>query len=327
MTEFNTVNANFASNNVTKFPLTINADGDGSGIVVIDGIECNLPCTREYANNTEILLTTRPNNNSNFVTWAGPCSGSTTFCQVSMNQSQSITITFNQLPPVPIADLEFIGLQDFYRVGEIVKLDLVEHIDIAAIYPRLNLWVGIEAPNGLRYYMTELPLEPFSFSPQPFRNDIISYELIGKETIYPLLYFTVPPGIGGEYRFFATLSEANTKLDNLLFTQSSNLAIANTTLGNTLNPSVLPTTPSILTMFVGEDLELMVDSDITFDAVLSSCSVLDAKIVQTYASISNTNNNVSCYLRALNPGETVLTTTDKYDNSSKVIITVKEIKL
>jgi len=327
MNKVKNVNANFAVNSIAKFPLSINADGNGLGVVIIDGIECNLPCIREYADSTEVALTTRPANNSSFVNWTGPCSGSTTFCQITMNQPQSVAITFNQLPSVPVADLEFIGLQNFYRVGEIVKLDLVEYIATDPIYPRLDLWLGIEAPDGLRYYMTELPLEPFSFSPQPFRNDIISYELIDIETIYPLLYFTVPAGIGGEYRFFATLTEANTSLDNLLFTQNSNTAIANTTLGNTLNPSVLPTSPAILTMFVGEDLELMVDSDITFDAVLNSCTVLDATVLQTYAAISNNNNIVSCYLRALNPGNAVLTTTDKYGNSSKVVVTVKEVRL
>ncbi len=327
ITESNNINANFAANNIATFPLSISIGGNGSGVVVIDGLECNLPCVQEYANNTEVLLTTRPDSNSNFVNWAGSCSGSTTFCQVTMNQPQSLVITFNQLPPVPVADLEFVGLKNFYRVGEIVKLDLVEHIVIDPIYPRLDLWIGIEDPTGLRYYMTELPLEPFAFSPQPFRNDIINYELIDKEIIYPVLYFEVPAGIGGEYLFFATLTEANTELDDLLFTQNSNTAIVNTTLGNTLNPSVLPTSPSILTMFIGEDLELMIDSATTFDAVLNSCTILDSYIVQTYATISNNNNTVSCYLRALNPGDTILTTTDRYGKSSKTLVTVKEVRL
>ncbi|HHB93131.1 MAG TPA: hypothetical protein ENK59_07985 [Thioploca sp.] len=326
MLESSNVNANFAIDNIATFPLSISLEGNGSGVVVIDGLECNLPCVREYANNTEVLLTTRPANNSNFVNWTGPCSGSTTFCQVTMNQPQSIVITFNQLPPVPVADLEFVGLQSFYRVGEIVKLDLVEHIVNKPIYPRLDLWIGIEDPNGIRYYMTALPLEPFTFSPQPFRNDIISYELLDKEIIYPVLYFEVPAGIGGEYLFFATLTEANTELNDLLFTQNSSTAIVSTTLGNTLNPSVLPTSPGILTMFIGEDLELMIDSATTFDAVLNSCTILDAEIVQTYATIS-TNNTVSCYLRALNSGDTVLTTTDRYGKSSKTLITVKEVRL
>ncbi len=327
ITESINVNANFAIDNIATFPLSISIDGNGSGVVVIDGLECNLPCIREYANNTEVLLTTRPDDNSNFVNWTGPCSGSTTFCQVIMNQPQSLAITFNQLPPVPVEDLEFVGLQGFYRVGEIVKLDLVEHIITEPIYPRLDLWVGIEDPEGTRYYMTALPLEPFSFSPQPFRNDIISYELIDKEAIYPVLYFEVPAGIGGEYLFFATLTKANTDLDDLLFTQNSNTALINTTLGNTLNPSVLPTSPSILTMFIGEDLELMIDSDTTFDSVLNSCTILDAEVVQTYATISSNNNTVSCYLRALNPGDTVLTTTDRYGKSSKTLVTVKEVRL
>ncbi|MFK5970007.1 MAG: hypothetical protein QM487_07825 [Candidatus Marithrix sp.] len=325
--ESSNVNANFAIDNVAVFPLSINLEGNGSGVVVIDGLECNLPCVREYANNTEVLLTTRPDNNSSFVNWTGPCSGSTTFCQVIMNQPQSLVIAFNQLPPVLVADLEFVGLKNFYRVGEIVKLDLVEHIANEPIYPRLDLWIGIEDPDGLRYYMTALPLEPFTFSPQPFRNDIISYELLDKEMIYPILYFEVPAGIGGEYLFFATLTEANTELDDLLFTQNSSTAIVNTTLGNTLNPSVLPTSPGILTMFIGEDLELMIDSTTTFDAVLNSCTILDAEIVQTYATISNNNNTVSCYLRALNSGDTVLTTTDRYGKSSKTLVTVKEIRL
>ncbi|MBE9562042.1 MAG: hypothetical protein IMF12_04170, partial [Proteobacteria bacterium] len=319
------VSASFAIENIVQFPLTINADGNGSGIVVINDIECSLPCTQEYPDGTEVILTTRATSNSSFANWTGPCSGSATFCQIAMNQAQSLTITFNQLPPIPISDLEFIGLESFYRAGEIVKLDLVEHITTEPIYPQLDLWVGIEDPNDLRYYMTELPLEPFSFHPQPFRNSITNYELIDKDSIYPLLYFEVPPGIGGEYKFFAVLTEADTGLDELLFTQNSNTVTAITTLGNTLNPSVLPTAPEMLTMFIGEDLELMINSETTFDAVLSSCTISDATIVQTYASISNTKNTVSCYLRALNPGDTVLTTTDRYGNSSKTLVVVKEV--
>ncbi|MCK5877103.1 MAG: hypothetical protein KAG43_05670, partial [Candidatus Marithrix sp.] len=111
-------------------------------------------------------------------------------------------------------------------------------------------------------------------------------------------------------------------LNDLLFTQNSSTLTAKTTLGNTINPSVLPYAPERLTMFMGEDLELTIDSETTFDTVLNSCTILDTTIVQIYSAISDINNTVSCYLRALNSGQTVLTTTDRYGNLSETVIVV-----
>ena len=81
-----------------KFSLTANKSGQGTVTSSQAGISCGTDCTYVYDFNTVIALTASPAAGSTFVVWSGACSGTGT-CQVIMNQVQSVTATFNQLPP------------------------------------------------------------------------------------------------------------------------------------------------------------------------------------------------------------------------------------
>ncbi|MCK5718500.1 MAG: hypothetical protein KAH84_00975, partial [Thiomargarita sp.] len=264
-------------------------------------------------------------------------------CTVSMNKDQFITANFGvKLPTIipnpPVvsvepeiitpevtiynSDIEFVGLKESYNVGELLVLDLVEHLQVVPHFERVDLWVAIIAPTGDFYYMTNQPLQPFSSKPHPYRLNIISSQLMLNETRYHLLYFDVPVTANGTYKFYAVYNQAGADIDNLIFTQQSTLAYATTILQNNINPSIISTIPNILTMLVGEKLELMVDSNSSFNALLSACKISSTNIVQSQSGISSSGSGISCYLTALMAGEAILTTINKNGNSIETQIIV-----
>ncbi|RKZ74152.1 MAG: hypothetical protein DRQ57_11990 [Gammaproteobacteria bacterium] len=308
---------------VNQLTLTVNTEGTGFGTVRGEGIDCGSDCREFYPENTEVTLNAIPAADSAFAGWSGACSGTATACIVPFTEAQIVTANFILLTSSQTTELEFVGLKASYDVGELLTLDLVEHLNIAPRTSRVDLWFAVEYPEKTFHYMTELPLQPFSFTPQPYRRDIISSQLATTEMRHHLLYFDVPPGAGGSYHFYAIYNQAGADLSNLLFTQQSKLALASTELTNNINPSILSTPSDSLTMLVGEELELIVDSEMTFDAILSSCTVNPIEIVQSDTATSSSGNGVSCYLIALKPGNTTLSTTDKNGNTLQTLIVVK----
>jgi uncharacterized repeat protein (TIGR01451 family)/uncharacterized repeat protein (TIGR02543 family) len=81
-----------------QFPLTVAVVGSGSvgadtgavsGCTASTGV-----CTDDYDNGTLVTLTETPGAHYNFTGWSGACSGSTTTCQVTMDQARDVTATF-----------------------------------------------------------------------------------------------------------------------------------------------------------------------------------------------------------------------------------------
>lgn len=306
-----------------QYLLTVNKEGTGTGNITGTGIDCGNDCSEQYAENTIVMLNANPEADSILIGWRGACVGANP-CQVTMNQEQTVTASFERVQSNSATELEFLGLQEFYEVGEWITLDLQVYLQTPPHFPRLDLWVGIEAPDGTRYYMTELPFQPFSLTPQPYRRNIADRELLGQKMKYHLLYFDVPPGIGGTYFFYATHTEAGVSSSDMLFTQQSSRAFASTVLSNNLNPSILPTPPDRLTMLVDEELEVIIHSERTLDAILNNCTVSPPDIMQSYsAQSSNGSNSISCYLTALTPGSATLTTINQEGNISETRITVR----
>jgi uncharacterized repeat protein (TIGR02543 family) len=63
----------------------------------VGGIDCNDgggTCTQNYDNGTPVTLTATPNTNATFVGWSGACSGTSSTCQVTMDQARDVTATF-----------------------------------------------------------------------------------------------------------------------------------------------------------------------------------------------------------------------------------------
>lgn len=79
----------------TQYSLAIAQNGSGAGTVTGSGINCGNVCTDSYAPGTVVTLDATPASGSIFAGWAGAgCSGTGT-CTVTMNQSSSVTATFN----------------------------------------------------------------------------------------------------------------------------------------------------------------------------------------------------------------------------------------
>ena len=307
----------------TAVVLTINKAGMGTGTVTATGITCGAVCIGQYTLNTAVTLNASAASGSTFSGWQGACTGTTPTCQLVMNQNQTVSATFNgtstttdnpTIPPnssAPSELLEFVGLKEIYQVGELFILDLIEQVQTPLRAPRVDLWVAIEYPDQTFHYMTELPFQVVSTLPQPYRRNLPSIELTSREERYHLLYFDIPPNISGTYSFYAVYNQAGADLSNLLFTQQSAIAFASTFISSDINPTVLTTIPTTLSMIVGEKLELLVDSTANFDAILSTCQITPLGIVQSYSGLSSTGAGVSCYLTGLQSGDAVLTTTNK----------------
>jgi hypothetical protein len=86
---------------VDSFPLTLSKQGDGDGQITGEGIDCGNDCEEQYPPNTIVTLTALPAANSIFSNWGGACSGRGTnfsggppYCQLTMNQAQSVIVNF-----------------------------------------------------------------------------------------------------------------------------------------------------------------------------------------------------------------------------------------
>ena len=104
-------------------------------------------------------------------------------------------------------------------------LDLVELVE-SSRFERFDLWVAIQLPSGNLLFRTALLMVPFS--PQPFKTSVDS-----STKTHQLLDFEVPPGLGGEYTFYAVyVEDGKDPTKDGLFVQRSNVALKKTTLAN-----------------------------------------------------------------------------------------------
>ena len=123
----------------------------------------------------------------------------------------------NITSPILDADnsyIAFYGLDDFYRVGDKVDFQLVQKVQRNR-FERIDLWVAILLPNGNLLFRTDIPLMPFSPQPQAYKKSLESID-----TTETLLEFEVPPGLGGDYTFYAAyVNEGKSPVDNGLAIQ------------------------------------------------------------------------------------------------------------
>ncbi|HXO10711.1 MAG TPA: choice-of-anchor Q domain-containing protein, partial [Solirubrobacteraceae bacterium] len=89
---------------VPPVTLTVGTAGSGSGSVTTSpaGIDCGLTCSASFGEGTVVTLTATPAAGSTFTGWSGGgCSG-TGGCQVTMSAAESVTATFDTVPPVTL---------------------------------------------------------------------------------------------------------------------------------------------------------------------------------------------------------------------------------
>jgi DNA-binding beta-propeller fold protein YncE len=83
-------------------PLTVSADGTGSGSVVSSpaGIDCPADCAYFFEHGTEVTLAASPAPGSSFSGWSGACSG-TGECEVTVDAATEVAASFAEIPKPP----------------------------------------------------------------------------------------------------------------------------------------------------------------------------------------------------------------------------------
>jgi PKD repeat protein len=127
-----------------------------------------------------------------------------------------------------IAELAFVGLKDFYRVGERVEVDLRESLQVGSRFERVDIWVGVQIPRGDLLFKTDLAIKAFSSTPQAFRSDLET-----SEAIHRIFDFEVLSGMGGDYTLYALYVQTGSNpLTDAFSVRRSEMAIAKTHFAN-----------------------------------------------------------------------------------------------
>ena len=138
----------------------------------------------------------------------------------------------NTPPPdtTPIINqLNFVGLNSRHSVGS--QINARVNIVTPGRFGRFDLWVAITVPNVPGFiFLTGTAQQPvFTADALPFLRSLDTTLM----TDHSILEFKVPPGIGGDYTFYALLvEEGKNPLDNTREYDRSNLAIQMITLEN-----------------------------------------------------------------------------------------------
>ncbi|MCP4697241.1 MAG: PKD domain-containing protein, partial [Gammaproteobacteria bacterium] len=137
---------------------------------------------------------------------------------LEMLRSNLASFTFNLLG---LAEINFDGMQDFYEAGETVSITVTETEVTRS--ERVDLWVVVmQMPPRILWFRTSSPFIPFSPEPQVFKAGIEP-----SNTVHPVFEFEVPPGMEGEYIFFALYVRegANPLAEDISIIQRSNIAV------------------------------------------------------------------------------------------------------
>jgi len=122
--------------------------------------------------------------------------------------------------------IQFQSLKSTYNVDEKVVVELVESGSRAQT---VDLWIAIQLPTGDLLFKTRSPLFPFVSEPKPFKSSVFA-----QKTTQAILEFTVPPGMGGNYTFYALyVAEGQNPLtEGIEAVSQSNLVTQTVTLAN-----------------------------------------------------------------------------------------------
>jgi Fe-S cluster biogenesis protein NfuA len=104
ISEAKEVTATFNLKPVVKFALKVKKSGTGTGKVTSTpaGIDCGSTCEAEFAEGTKVTLAQSAAAGSEFIEWAGACTGSGS-CEVTISEAKEVTATFNLKPVVKFA--------------------------------------------------------------------------------------------------------------------------------------------------------------------------------------------------------------------------------
>lgn len=92
-----------------QFKLTYTKAGDGTGTVVINGINCSDSCEYNYNAGTPITITGTAGGSSTFAGWSGGLCTGTDACEFAMTEARAVTGTFTLNPPYHTLTIEKAG--------------------------------------------------------------------------------------------------------------------------------------------------------------------------------------------------------------------------
>jgi len=125
------------------------------------------------------------------------------------------------------------SIKTTYLVGDMLDIKLEVSIKESHLQ-QVDLWVIIKLPDqlseklGIRFfYITGDPANPYEARPVPFKRSLQQLD-----NTYTILSFEVPPDIGGEYIFYAFLTQEKSELDFLFSTLRSNVTEKKVILSN-----------------------------------------------------------------------------------------------
>jgi hypothetical protein len=131
-------------------------------------------------------------------------------------------------PTTTTASLHFTNIEPLYNIGDFVIIDLVENLQVATRFHRVDLWIAIELPDGSLLFMTANPFEPFSVEPQPFKSSLDT-----SKTTHQVLEFEVMPILlSGTYTFYAVYVKEGKNPMNSFLGLRSNIAMVKVVLSN-----------------------------------------------------------------------------------------------
>ncbi len=121
--------------------------------------------------------------------------------------------------------LQFTGMKTSYTAGDVLQISIEDFF--IKREKALDLWVGVQLPNGNFLYLTNQSDNPFSTTPTVFKASVSPDEIT--QTV---LNFTIPNGLAGNYTFYAIFNQPNHDINDLLHSLRSNIAQTQITLSN-----------------------------------------------------------------------------------------------
>ena len=130
--------------------------------------------------------------------------------------------SLRDVPVVPViievirprtGQLSFNAIQSTYSVGEVITVHLEETM---LREESLDLWVAVMDDDGQLLFLTE---SGFSDAPAAFKKLVPE-----NETSHPVLNFTVPEGLTGQYTLLAIFNTPGAGIEDLIHSLRSNIA-------------------------------------------------------------------------------------------------------
>ncbi|MFA7385534.1 MAG: hypothetical protein WCZ99_01150 [Candidatus Paceibacterota bacterium] len=175
---------------IPEFSVSVSKGGSGIGGITSDpsGITCGNDCSYSYESGTVITLTAITSPVSVFSGWSGACSGSSTTCQITMNENKTVTATFD---PMPFPTVNLQSSANTVPFGDSFTLSWTT--ENAYSCNAFGDWSGSRATSGLsEIQLSATGLHTFTLTCLNFVQDSTSDTVNVQSVAKPPVVFTKP---------------------------------------------------------------------------------------------------------------------------------------